>query len=216
MSSFTHDHNTPNGFFQIKNISFVRINSMALHPDAVKTPGGRQQRDEIDAMLATGQHVDVVLTHQPLYRMDDLHCGVERQQDPIGGGVTFFPSKQKLLPDDDVVNQAYTNKILKQWTPRTVLSGHLHSVCRYQHTTEVQELTVPTFSWRMRPDAKYFLISFEEDGTMKARQCSLPNEHYFMVLTTVWIIAIILVGAKLACFRNSNEVVAVAAVNKNM
>ena len=215
LSTFERDHNSPNGFFQIGNLTFARINSMALHPDAIKTPGGRNQRDEIDAMLATGKHVDVLMTHQPLYRKNDLHCGIERMQDPKKGGVTFYSRQQQLIVDDDVVNQAYTQRILDQWTPTNILSGHLHSVCRFKHNSKSNELTIPTFSWRMRPDPKYFLVTFQTDGNMQAKQCSLPHEHYFMALIAIWIVVIVLLVVKMVCCANAIKQVTVDPI-KNL
>jgi hypothetical protein len=191
LASFEHDHNSPNGFFKVKNLMFARINSMALHPDAIRTPGGLKHRREIESMLYSRTHVDVLLTHMPLYRPNDLRCGKERALDAINGGVTYYPSNKMLVPDDDVVNEPFTKQILEQWTPTNVLSGHLHSVCRFDHESGTRELTIPTFSWRMRPDPKYFLISFETNGRMQATECPLPNEHWFMASIGVWIVFIL-------------------------
>jgi len=172
---------------------------MALHPDAIRTPGGLKHRREIESMLDSQTHVDVLLTHMPLYRYNDLHCGKERALDATNGGVTYYPTNKKLIPDDDVVNEQFTKRILKQWTPTNVLSGHLHSVCRYDHESGTQELTIPTFSWRMRPDPKYFLISFETNGRMKATECPLPNEHWFMASIVIWVVFLLVLTLLECC-----------------
>lgn len=204
--TFERDHqHASNAFFQIHNLTFARINSMALHPDAIQTPGGKKHREAIEQMLGTNRHVDVLLTHQPLYRRNDLNCGSERKEDFKNGGVTYWPASKTLIADDDVINEEYTRRILQQWTPTTVLSGHLHSVCRVQHTTSSQELTIPTFSWRMRPDPKYFLISFEKSGAMHATQCNLPHEHVFMVGAVLGVCVVVVVVCIEVCKKKNTK-----------
>ena len=188
LRTYERDHHPSNEFFELHNLTFARINSMALHPDADYMGQGQRHRREIDAMLANRTHVDVLLTHQPLYRSNDVQCGAERQQDSQQGGTTYYPASQTLREDDDVVNQDYTQRILEQWTPTTVLSGHLHSACRFTHPGGFKELTIPTFSWRMRPDPKYFLIAFQSNGEMAATQCDLPHEHMVFVVGALWLV----------------------------
>ena len=194
--TFERDHHhSSNHFFQVHNLTFARINSMALHPDAIKTSGGKKHGLEIENMLKSNRHVDVLLTHMPLYRHNDLQCGQERKRDPEDGGVTFYPASKTLIPNDDVVDEKFTSRILTKWTPTTILSGHLHSVCRFKHLSGSQELTIPTFSWRMRPDPKYFLISFDKIGNIHAKQCNLPHEHVYMFVVTFGIgLVVVLTG----------------------
>jgi hypothetical protein len=182
---FSGAHGFSTGMFSVKNVTFARIDSMALHPH----PNSKQsfQRRQVEELLLQ-QHnitpggavggIDVLLTHMPLYRKDDLHCGKERDLDPPGGGVTFYPRSQQLVEHDDCMGQDESQRVLAALLPRNVLSGHNHIACRVEHTTHnVFEVQVPSFGWRMRPDAGYALVVVRPGERMHVEFCALPNEH---------------------------------------
>ena len=88
--------------------------------------------------------------------------------------------------------------------PDYVLSGHTHARCtslrkrnlRLQNdastrplneakgsedATGVIELTLPTFSWRMRPDPGFAILRIS-DNSLSAKICKLPNEYFVFFL----------------------------------
>jgi len=78
----------------------------------------------------------------------------------------------------------YTLSMAKCFTrqnqPRIVLSGHSHAECITRvKGSNTLEMTVPAFSWRMRPDPGFgvVLLPGQKNGNLRARICHLPNEH---------------------------------------
>lgn len=184
---FGADHGFSTGVFSVKNVTFARINSMALHPRV--TSKQSQQRLRIETFLKKMQQlqnesssdswggIDVLLTHMPLYRKDDMRCGKERDKDPPGGGVTYYPKSKQLIEHEDCIGEEESKMIVASILPRNVLSGHTHIACRMEHSSSLFEVQVPSFGWRMRPDAGYVLMVIQPGGKMDVEFCALPNEH---------------------------------------
>jgi hypothetical protein len=105
----------------------------------------------------------------------------------------------------DVLPAVRSRQLLERLQPRAVFSGHTHSMCRYLHRSSdgnrvTPEFTVPTFSWRMRPDPYYALATIpilsssedaaatitgadaEPDSAILLSLCPLPNEHVALAL----------------------------------
>lgn len=175
---FSSVHGFSTGVFKVKNVTFARINSMALHPSA----HANQQSQLKEFLSKSNRQIDVLLTHMPLYRKDDLKCGHERDLDPPNGGVTYYSREQTLKEYSDVLSQSDSKKILASLQPHNILSGHLHSACRFVHENKYLEVGVPSFSWRMRPDAGYALAIVSPGSRMRVQYCSLPNEHILLAV----------------------------------
>jgi len=81
----------------------------------------------------------------------------------------------------DVLSEEATAFLLANIKPRLVLSGHTHAACE-RRSNDVVDVTVPTFSWRMRPDAGFAVIALRHAsdggvGAIDVNVCYLPNEH---------------------------------------
>ncbi len=224
---FSGAHGFSTGVFSVKNVTFARIDSMALHPSANSKQS--RQRRQVEDLFRQEQHrrarrnvtlsgepigIDVLLTHMPLYRKDDLHCGEERNRDPPAGGVTFYPRSQQLVEHDDCMGQDESRRVLAALLPRNVLSGHLHVACRLEHPGSVFEVQVPSFGWRMRPDAGYALVKVRPGERMHVEFCALPNEHTLIAVmmgSAIGALALVLemlakrVGMTLCCRRRVKD-----------
>ena len=184
---FAAYHGFSTGIFSVKNVTFARINSLALHPRV--TSKQSQQRHRVETFLQKMRQlhntssadswsgIDVLLTHMPLFREDDMQCGKERDKDPPGGGVTFYPKSKRLIEHEDCIGEEESKMIVASILPRNVLSGHTHIACRMEHSSSLFEVQVPSFGWRMRPDAGYVLMVIQPGGKMEVEFCALPNEH---------------------------------------
>ena len=145
---------------------------------------------------------DVLIVHMPLFRESDGACGTTRLAE--SGHVTYKPPRSPYTQDGrDVVSKMRTAEVLRKVQPKLVLSGHTHARCdAYRHDDHGRgvggelrgargggggggggaiEYTVPTFSWRMRPDPGFALVTWGDGaGAAAVRICGLPNElHVF-------------------------------------
>ena len=93
-------------------------------------------------------------------------------------GVTYKGRLDRLWEwDDDVLGKDTSQAMLRDLRPALVISAHLHRPCALLHNRTrsalnsdasdcavVAEVTLPTFAWRMRPDAGYAVaqVNFEE------------------------------------------------------
>ena len=105
----------------------------------------------------------VLLTHYPLFRVNDAECGPERSVEH--GHVTYVHPNTKLREKSDVLSESTSNMLLDRFEPSLVLSAHTHAVCRHRRKSEngVLELTTSAFGWRMRPDPGYLFVTFAHD-----------------------------------------------------
>jgi len=130
----------------------------------------------------------VLLTHLPLYRRDDSACGAARQHE--AGHVTYRAPNERLSRHD-VVSKRSSEALLSRARPDVVLSAHTHAMCETTHAIAgdaalgtapmtASEFTVPAFSWRMRPDPSFALLTVtgsRGNATAAVTWCALPNEH---------------------------------------
>mmetsp|Transcript_1886 Transcript_1886/g.3263 ORF Transcript_1886/g.3263 Transcript_1886/m.3263 type:complete len:383 (+) Transcript_1886:169-1317(+) len=121
--------------------------------------------------------VRIFATHMPLNRANDLGCGAVRLREK--GHVTYVAPNAWLQVGSDVVSAPSSVYLLKRILPDVVLSGHLHAQCIQEHKlmgTRIMEVTLPTFSWRMRPDPGFGMVRVEKDY-LEVDICKVPNEH---------------------------------------
>lgn len=95
--------------------------------------------------------------HFPLYRVSDAIC-TEPDAPPL-------PLRNKLFRIKlDALSKESTKYIISKIKPRAAFGGHTHHGCLVQHYyedidgLEFLEYSVPSFSWRNRPDPKYMLV----------------------------------------------------------
>jgi len=90
--------------------------------------------------------------------------------------VTYNHPLDRNVVGVDVLSEEATAFLLANIKPRLVLSGHTHAACE-RRSNGVVDVTVPTFSWRMRPDAGFGVVALRHDGGVDVNLCYLPNEH---------------------------------------
>ncbi|ETW09370.1 hypothetical protein, variant, partial [Aphanomyces invadans] len=151
-----------NRIVNVNNVLFLQLNTMAMESDVIDHKVYHDAMAFLDSVEAkrrsTGYPPLVLLTHLPLYRPDDLECGAERAAE--AGHITYEAPDFKYTERHHVLSKALSQRLLESIRPRLVLSGHSHAGCAYQHRVQYQpqlvdEVTVPTFSWGMRPDPSY-------------------------------------------------------------
>lgn len=95
------------------------------------------------------------LQHFPLYRESDASC-TEPDAPP-------FPERNiRFRPKIEALSKEATDFLAEKVQPRVVFGGHTHHGCLQHHEygdVKFEEHSVPSFSWRNRPDPKYMLVS---------------------------------------------------------
>ncbi len=194
-----------------RGVDFVTLNSLAL-ANLQRGSFRRQQRNrtwefiEGNFTFTQPERPRVLLLHVPLFRENDLDCGPARHQET--GHVTYNAPHEAYSPPLDVLPAAETLDLLEKTHPHLVLSGHTHAQCFQNHhhsNTRTTELTVPPFSWRMRPDPSYALLYLRADHknlTSHALVCSLPNEYaVFSVYTAAGLATLAWAFFRLCCYK---------------
>ncbi|XP_032528960.2 metallophosphoesterase 1-like [Danaus plexippus] len=185
----------------LKDNHFVLINSMALEGDSCDLCQKAQMSidkiaERLDLCSKKSEQCSmnntivkyskpVIMQHFPLFRKSDSIC-TEPDAPPL-------PERNKLFrPKIDALSKEATEYLVRQIKPRAVFGGHTHHGCLVQHLykqyddIEFLEYSVPSFSWRNRPDPKYLLVSITPNS-YKTIKCALPTE------TTLALTAVILI-----------------------
>ncbi|KAE9048290.1 hypothetical protein PR001_g509 [Phytophthora rubi] len=171
---------------EIGGHTFVSLNTMALDSDvasgAVKTEA-RSFLESVNFADLRGRTSGsvILLTHLPLFRVDDLQCGEERLRE--SGHVTYEHPGFKYEIHHHVLSRALSEELLGKVQPNLVLSGHTHAWCAYQHPdAAAMEYTIPAFSWGQRPDPSYAVLRLPRAGRAEMKRppeltaCHLPSE----------------------------------------
>ncbi|KAJ0182492.1 hypothetical protein K1T71_001861 [Dendrolimus kikuchii] len=181
-----------------KDNHFVLINSMAMEGDYCNLcRQARNKIDELSGILQCSQNetkclkdtrkIDysppILLQHFPLYRKSDEVC-TEPDAPPL-------PERNKKFRlKIDALSKEATDYLVSSIKPRAVFGGHTHHGCLVHHTykkehIEFLEYSVPSFSWRNRPDPKYMLVTITPHD-YAVNKCGLPKE------TTIAITAVLM------------------------
>lgn len=168
------------------NEHFIVVNSMALegdNPYCNVCSDAVSQIEEISARLKSNNNSKrpILLTHFPLYRLNDELC---YEADAAEGTERTKPFR----PNYDCISKESTQFLIKSLNPKLVLTGHTHNGCFKIHEPEhIPEYTVASFSWRNRRNPSFLVIKFCSGDTFSVGKCFLPNEHsiafiYFVCL----------------------------------
>uniref|UniRef100_K3WEE3 Calcineurin-like phosphoesterase domain-containing protein n=1 Tax=Globisporangium ultimum (strain ATCC 200006 / CBS 805.95 / DAOM BR144) TaxID=431595 RepID=K3WEE3_GLOUD len=207
---FEHAFGPSNRIEFVGGHAFVVLNTMALDSDAMSEDVKAQAVNFLDSIdheqlhARTANGSIVLLTHLPLYRVDDLRCGDARVRE--SGHVTYEHPAFKYAAHHHVLSQELSSKLLLQIQPSVVLSGHTHAWCAYDgHWTGAKEFTVPAFSWGQRPDPSYALLRLRShqrvaqtgelepiEAEVTVVRCDVPREGAIFalyILTAVGFVA---------------------------
>ncbi|XP_045448455.1 metallophosphoesterase 1 [Melitaea cinxia] len=196
----------------LKNNHFVLINSMALEGDSCNLcTEARRQIENVSEKLFRCAHnpvhcVDdnstfnysqpILMQHFPLYRVSDAIC-TDPDAPPL-------PEKNKLFRlKIDALSKEATNYLVRKIKPRAVFGGHTHHGCLVEHSykepdAKFLEYSVPSFSWRNRPNPKYMLATIAPD-VYAVQKCGLPRE------STIALTAIIMISILVGCLLTTRS-----------
>ncbi|EEY57777.1 metallophosphoesterase 1, putative [Phytophthora infestans T30-4] len=167
---------------EIEGHTFVSLNTMALDSDVASHDVEIEARSflesvNFDDLRARTRGSVILLTHLPLFRVDDLQCGEERLRE--AGHVTYEAPGFKYETHHHVLSRELSAKLLDKIQPDLVLSGHTHAWCEYKHPDSVAtEYTVPAFSWGQRPDPSYAVLGLSRANRPEVTACYLPQEPF--------------------------------------
>ncbi|MCO5606470.1 hypothetical protein L7F22_060658 [Adiantum nelumboides] len=140
---------------------------------------------------AHSQDSKVLLSHIPLYRPDDTHCGALRSSQVINQRITWSRSGFNEIIYQNYLSEETTVRLLNLLRPVLVLSGHDHDQCSIKHrasSVSVVEHTIGSFSWQngnLYPS--FLLLSVNsrlpstEEGILSSRVCFLPYQTVIYV-----------------------------------
>ncbi|RLN63281.1 hypothetical protein BBJ28_00006387 [Nothophytophthora sp. Chile5] len=172
--------------------AFVSLNSMALDSDVANKAVKAEARSVDFAELRAQTNGSVILlTHLPLFRIDDLQCGEERLRE--AGHITYEHPGFQYETHHHVLSRKLSAELLAKVRPDLVLSGHTHAWCAYQHPdAAAMEYTIPTFSWGQRPDPSYALLRLRRPNAVQLEveapvvtACHLPRESLIFTIYAV-------------------------------
>ncbi|XP_068626670.1 metallophosphoesterase 1-like [Battus philenor] len=187
----------------IKDSHFILINSMALHGDMCDLcVDARKSIDNISELLNCAKNVNeckneqktlnytppIIMQHFPMYRLSDAIC-TEPDSPPL-------PEKYKRFRIKiDALSQEATRYLIAKLKPRAVFGGHTHHGCLVEHSyqdenVEFIEYSVPSFSWRNRPDPKFMLVSISPHA-YSVNKCRLPEEGTIVLSALIMIFSLI-------------------------
>lgn len=199
----------------LKGNHFVLINSMAMHGDnCTLCSKAREAVDNVSETLKCYKDKKfcgrkrkvhsysnpILLQHFPLYRTSDGICN-EPDSPPLVEKFKAFIPKRECLSEES------TEYLVNKIKPRVVFGGHTHSGCIVQHkyenieeTLNFEEHSIPSFSWRNRPDPKYMLVSITPDE-YAVDKCGLPLET---TILTIFIMSYMIIIALTISLSPSN------------
>ncbi|CAF0874818.1 unnamed protein product [Adineta steineri] len=140
----------------------------------------------------------ILLSHFPLYRMNDEHCSRSSSSSSLKTTAQFPLLRERF----DVLSQEATEHLLTTIQPRLAFSAHMHNYCYIQHNHTnnklIPEWTIPSFSWKIRDDPSFMLMTITTNN-QRVAHCSLPREttvFWSYVIGAFLIIFYILFGGR--------------------
>ncbi|XP_072942989.1 metallophosphoesterase 1 homolog [Epargyreus clarus] len=188
----------------LKGSHFVLLNSMAMQGDSCRLcTGARNSIEKISGQLkcarepggALCKDVDrnftysqpILMQHFPLYRLSDAEC-TEPDAPPL-------PERNKLFRIKiDALSKEATEYLAEKIQPRVAFGGHTHHGCLQEHSynsIKFEEHSVPSFSWRNRPDPKYMLVTIAPDSYAE-NKCGLPKETTIIMTGAIMTLLLII------------------------
>ena len=153
-----------------------KVNSMVLDNPGAKAGLQRKTQQFVQRIAEQQYPHPYLLLHMPLYRPNDLKCGPTRLKE--GGHITYEAPEFNYTIHRHVSSEKASNTLLQHLRPSYVFSGHTHTLCSYEHHVDdriIPEFTLPAFSWGMRPDPSFGLVTLKQ-GKVDIELCYLPQQ----------------------------------------
>ena len=182
VNRFEQAFNTPSVSLKvIKDVTFVSVNSMAMHGDeCFLCKPARLKIESISRQLKCSQNIKqyclkeeplnpnykysppVLLQHYPLYRDNDASCS---EPDGAPDNEKFIRYREKW----ECLSKESSNMLLRELQPRLILSGHTHHGCKTWHNVTIRrqhtdlkisalENTIPSYSWRNKKNPSFSMV----------------------------------------------------------
>ncbi|CAF0938484.1 unnamed protein product [Adineta steineri] len=182
-------------------IHFILINSIAFEGDQCRLcqRAENELNEVVNDLKRTGAWTKpILLSHFPLYRMNDEHCSRSSSTSSLKTTSQFPLLRERF----DVLSQEATEHLLTTIQPRLAFSAHMHNYCYIQHNHTnnklIPEWTIPSFSWEIRDDPSFMLMTITTNN-QRVAHCSLPREttvFWSYVIGAFLIIFYILFGGR--------------------
>jgi len=171
----------------VGGFTFVTISSLTVEEEiSIPKELSTQTINFIESLNSEDIYPSILLTHVPLWRPRNTHCGSENKEhgplvDRIGGSYR------------NMLDKGVSEHILEKVKPVHVFSGDDHDICEVQHSETTTEHTVGTFSWLQGVTHPSFavvsLIHSEKNSTVVVDICFLPNMYallsWYLILVPV-------------------------------
>lgn len=181
---------------RLKHVNIVATNSMTFYNDscmfcsygAVST--NRIARD-LDSLLDKGRELyspPILLTHIPLYRMDDSQCDYRHSM--------ANKVKKDNIEGEDVLHSSSSMFLLEKLKPMLVLSGHTHMQCLTTHqipgkpNKSIDELTISSYNHKYAEKRPGFLLLSANSTHVFTKHCNLIEEYVVLIIYTTTIVII--------------------------
>ncbi|KAF9421533.1 hypothetical protein HW555_002466 [Spodoptera exigua] len=191
-------------FMTIKDNHFVLINSMAMNGDScdlctqarnhiLKVAGifkcAQDAKFCYDGIKKIEFSKPILMQHFPLYRKSDAVC-TDPDAPPL-------PERNyEFIPRYHSLSKEGTDFLVTRVKPKVVFGGHTHHGCLQHHVYEkpehfeFEEYSVPSFSWRNRPNPKFMLVSITPND-YAVHKCELPKETTIVITGIIMLFVVI-------------------------
>lgn len=181
---------------KVNGLNIIAINSMSFYNDSCPyCSRSVAAADRISNVLKRQRNYlpPILLTHIPLYRLDDSQCDYPYSlKDKV---------RNENIEGKDVLHKSASKFLLSRFNPRLVLSGHTHMNCKISHKLRgdknevVDEITVSSFNHKYAEDQPSLLLLSVNKRNTYTKFCPLVDER---VIVLIYITAIVLI-----CFRST-------------
>jgi len=194
MDWFSSDLGPLNGMKRLEDldVELIWVNAMSLFDNTtVRTKSHEETIQFLQSLPAKpkgSRTKRILLSHVPSFRENDLDCDKDRLRERAH--VTYFAPEEPLRNAFDVFNEQVSQDLLSKVSPDLMLSGHLHSQCVKsssfldgQELVQFMDVSVPSFSYRMRPDPGYAVVYFDKESRQfETKICKLPSEPFMIAM----------------------------------
>lgn len=104
-----------------------------------------------DRKILLSVFIKMFSQHFPLYRSSEVNCT----------GKDSPPLERRAMRNTggrEVLSQSASELLLSSLQPKLVFSGHTHHSCHKIHKGNIEEFTLPSFSWRNRNDPSFLMV----------------------------------------------------------
>ncbi|XP_020100776.1 uncharacterized protein C630.12 [Ananas comosus] len=193
ISRYENEFGSRNYHFSIGKVNFIVVDGQTL--DGPKQ--GNQTSLSWNFIKNISNDIKsnptVLLTHIPLYRPDNTHCGPYRSSPVINQRISYAAFDQGITYQN-YLDKETSNLLLSSIKPILVLSGHDHDQCTVFHSTpfgSVLEHTLGTISWQQGNLYPSFMLmsvasrllpnATEPENSVSTLLCFLPKQTHIYI-----------------------------------